>query len=124
VQENVGDRDQQLRWLLGSGLVVAALGPLGAREGRVRGLGALVGGALVLESAITRTCPVSAWLGIDTRERDRPASGSWTTTSEEEQRVRRAVEVAPIRRLIRPRASRRAASQTHPSSSSPWRGLG
>lgn len=70
MQENVGDRDQQLRWFLGSGLVIAALGPLGAREGRLRGLGALVGGALVIESAITRTCPVNAWLGIDTRELD------------------------------------------------------
>lgn len=71
MQENVGDRDRRLRWVLGSGLVVAALGPLGAREGRLRGLGALVSGALVLESAITRTCPINAWLGIDTRERDR-----------------------------------------------------
>lgn len=68
MQENVGDRDQQLRVLAGSALVIAALGPLGAREGRTRGLGAMVSGALLLESAITRTCPINAWLGIDTRE--------------------------------------------------------
>ncbi|MFA9430453.1 DUF2892 domain-containing protein [Egicoccus sp. AB-alg2] len=67
MQENVGDLDQRLRTAVGLGLVVGALGPFGARDGRGIGLAALVGGALALESAVTRTCPVNAWLGLDTR---------------------------------------------------------
>jgi hypothetical protein len=68
VKENVGDTDQRVRAVVGTALVGAAIGPLGARSGRLPGLAALVGGALVLESAITRTCPINEWLGIDTRE--------------------------------------------------------
>jgi len=68
VKENVGDTDQRVRSVVGTALVGAALGPLGARSGRLPGLVALVSGALLLESAVTRTCPLNEWLGIDTRE--------------------------------------------------------
>jgi hypothetical protein len=70
MQENVGDRDRRLRFVVGPTLLAAGLGPLGAREGRLGGLAALVAGALTLESAITRTCPVNAALGIDSRRFD------------------------------------------------------
>lgn len=68
MRENVGDRDQAARFVLGPALIALGLGPLGARQGRAAGLGALVLGALVVESAVTRTCPVNAALGLDTRE--------------------------------------------------------
>jgi hypothetical protein len=71
VQENVGDLDQRMRLVVGPALVLAALGPLGARRGRPVGLGALVAGALIVDSAISRTCPVNELLGIDTRAWDR-----------------------------------------------------
>ncbi|GGI06200.1 YgaP family membrane protein [Egicoccus halophilus] len=67
MRENVGDTDQRLRFVGGTALLAAALGPLGARRGQLAGLLALVSGALVLESAVTRTCPLNAALGIDTR---------------------------------------------------------
>ena len=68
MKENVGDADQRIRTVVGSALVLSAIGPLGARRGSTLGLSALVGGVLLLESAITRTCPINEWLGLDTRE--------------------------------------------------------
>jgi uncharacterized membrane protein len=70
VQENVGDRDQRLRFVVGPALVVAGLRPLGAGRGRILGIAAVVAGALTIESAVTRTCPVNAALGLDTRALD------------------------------------------------------
>jgi hypothetical protein len=67
VQENVGGVDLAIRSVVGPALMVAAFRPLGARNGRWAGLAALVSGALVTESAITRTCPLNALLRIDTR---------------------------------------------------------
>jgi hypothetical protein len=67
MKENVGGADQLLRTLVGPALIAAGLTRLGATGGRTLGLAALVGGALILESAITRTCPLNALLGLDTR---------------------------------------------------------
>jgi uncharacterized membrane protein len=67
MKENVGGADQLLRTVIGPALITAGLTRLGASTGRTAGLLALVGGALILESAITRTCPVNAALRIDTR---------------------------------------------------------
>jgi uncharacterized membrane protein len=67
MKENVGGADQLLRTIIGPALITAGLSRLGARSGSAAGLLALVGGALILESAITRTCPVNAALRIDTR---------------------------------------------------------
>ncbi|XYI02577.1 DUF2892 domain-containing protein [Sorangium sp. So ce1128] len=54
------------------GLGATALGGL---KGRPGGLVALVAGALIVESAITRVCPVNRLLGVDTRERELRATG-------------------------------------------------
>jgi uncharacterized membrane protein len=67
MKENVGGADQLLRTIIGPALITAGLSRFGARSGSTAGLLALVGGALILESAITRTCPVNAALQIDTR---------------------------------------------------------
>jgi hypothetical protein len=66
MKENVGPKDRVARSLLGPSLIVLALTRFGARRGRLAGLAALVGGALVLDSAITKTCPLNAAIGIET----------------------------------------------------------
>ena len=68
---NVGQIDQVIRGIVGPSLVAAALVRLGARQGQPMGLLALAGGALMIESAITRVCPLNAALGINTA---RPSS--------------------------------------------------
>lgn len=67
MRENVGNVDRIARSLLGPLLMLAAYTRLGAREGRLPGLIGFVAGALVIESAVTRVCPVNALLGLDTR---------------------------------------------------------
>jgi hypothetical protein len=66
MKENVGPADRTLRALLGPALILASVTRLGARRGRVAGLVALIAGVLVLDSAITRTCPVNAVIGVET----------------------------------------------------------
>jgi hypothetical protein len=66
MKENVGAADRTLRSVLGPAIILLAMTRLGARRGRTAGLAALVAGILVLESAITKTCPVNAALGVDT----------------------------------------------------------
>jgi hypothetical protein len=67
MQENVGTTDRVIRAVAGPALIVSAFSRFGAARGRTAGLAALVAGALIVESAITRVCPVSAMVGIDTR---------------------------------------------------------
>jgi len=69
MQENVGNADRSVRFILGPSLMGLGLTALGARQGRSAGLASIVTGALILESAITRVCPVNFLLGIDTREK-------------------------------------------------------
>jgi hypothetical protein len=69
MQVNVGRTDQLLRSLVGPALFLAGLGRLGGRQGQPLGLAAIIGGALVIESAMTRTCPLNAALGINTASR-------------------------------------------------------
>jgi hypothetical protein len=66
MQENVGTADRWLRVAVGSALVVGALGALRRGGGIVPGL-VLAGGAIVLETAVTRVCPLNAAFGLDTR---------------------------------------------------------
>jgi len=67
MKENVGRADRIVRSIIGPALMLLGYGPLGAYKGRGLGLLAVVGGALIVESAITRVCPVSNLLGVDTR---------------------------------------------------------
>ena len=67
MKENVGFFDRVVRSVLGAGLVT--IGATSLREAPVVGLVAAVAGALVLESAVTRVCPLNGALGIDTRSR-------------------------------------------------------
>jgi hypothetical protein len=67
MRENVGHVDRIVRTVVGSGLVALAFAPLRAHDGRLPGLLALVAGTMVLESALTRVCPLNHALGLDTR---------------------------------------------------------
>ena len=68
MQENVGRLDQTARSFLGTALISVAFMGLGVGRGRLPGIAALIAGTLLMESAITRTCPTNYLLGIDTRE--------------------------------------------------------
>jgi hypothetical protein len=66
VKENVGHADQIMRAIVGPLLLAVGYIWLGGRRGRPSGLVTMVAGALVTETAITRTCPLNELLGIDT----------------------------------------------------------
>jgi hypothetical protein len=67
MRENVGHVDRIVRTVVGTGLVALGFAPLRAHDGRLPGLFAVVAGALLLESAVTRVCPLNHALGLDTR---------------------------------------------------------
>jgi uncharacterized membrane protein len=67
MKENVGTTDRVVRSVLGPALLVLGYRRLGARRGRLAGLATMIAGTLVIESAVTRVCPLNAALGIDTR---------------------------------------------------------
>lgn len=67
MRENVGDTDRVIRAVAGPALVLAGLTRFGAARGRTTGLAVMIAGALIIESAITRVCPMNSILGIDTR---------------------------------------------------------
>jgi hypothetical protein len=67
MKENVGKLDRAIRSVAGPGLIFLGYSRLGGQEGRPVGLLAMLAGVGLIESAITRVCPMSALLGIDTR---------------------------------------------------------
>ena len=66
MKETVGGTELVVRSLAGPALLLAGLTGLGAREGKPGGLGALVWGAMVTETALTKTCSVNGLGGRDT----------------------------------------------------------
>jgi uncharacterized membrane protein len=69
MQENVGMRDRWIRGVVGSALVGGGLAAV-ARQRPLTAAALTALGAVLLETAITRVCPVSALLGVDTRRWD------------------------------------------------------
>ena len=67
MKENVGRTDQIARSIIGPALLAVGVTRWGGRRGELAGLAAMIAGALVIESAVTRTCPLNALLGVDTR---------------------------------------------------------
>lgn len=66
MRENVGGMDRTMRLALGPGLLALGYTALGGDRGRAPGLLAMIAGALVTETAITRVCPLNEVLGVDT----------------------------------------------------------
>ena len=69
MKENVGQKDQMIRSLIGPGLIILGYFFLKGKKGNLGGLTSMVAGTLISESAITKVCPVNEFLGIDTREK-------------------------------------------------------
>jgi hypothetical protein len=69
MKENVGDTDQLIRSIIGPSLFFSGYCALKGNQRQKSALAVMIGGALILESAITRTCPLNALLGIDTRRK-------------------------------------------------------
>jgi hypothetical protein len=97
MKENVGSIDRAVRSVLGPAMLVLGYTGLGGNKGKPLGLMTILAGCSLIESAITRVCPLSALFGIDTRStqekiRDRNLAlglgGSETITDE------RALQVA------------------------------
>ena len=69
MKENVGKKDRIMRSLVGPVLMVMGYTTLEGCKGKASGLATMIFGALVIESAITRVCPLNAAFGINTREK-------------------------------------------------------
>lgn len=67
MRENVGRIDRIARAIVAPGLVALGYTRLGGHRGELPGIAVMMVGALVLETAITRVCPLNALLGLDTR---------------------------------------------------------
>lgn len=71
MRENVGGADRAVRAVAGPALMALGYARWGGEQGRLPGLLAMLGGALVTETAITRVCPLNEALGVDTARRVR-----------------------------------------------------
>lgn len=71
MRENVGSWDRVLRSFLGPSLLLVGYSGLGGRRGRTGGLAAMIVGAVLTETAITRVCPLNYVLGVNTSDRGR-----------------------------------------------------
>ncbi len=67
MRENVGRKDRMARTVAGPALMALGYGWWGGNRGDLPGLVAIVAGTTLVESAITRVCPLNALFGIDTR---------------------------------------------------------
>ena len=65
-REIVGGADRTMRAIVGPAILLLGYTKLGGSDGAVPGLLAMLGGALITETAITRVCPVNEALGVDT----------------------------------------------------------
>ena len=69
MKENVGKKDRIARSFVGPVLMLMGYTSLKGCKGKTIGLASMIFGALIMESAITRVCPLNAAFGIDTREK-------------------------------------------------------
>jgi uncharacterized membrane protein len=67
MKENVGTADAIVRSIAGPALIALGYTKLRGRRGRTAGLMAMMGGAILTQTAVTRVCPLNDALGIDTR---------------------------------------------------------
>ena len=66
MNENVGKPDQVVRAVVGPLLLIIGYTLLGGRRGKPAGLAAMLAGAMTVQTAVTRTCPLNEYLGINT----------------------------------------------------------
>lgn len=68
MRENVGTKDRLLRSVVGPALMVSGYTKWGGKCGDTKGLVAMFAGFALIETAVTRVCPLNALLHLDTRE--------------------------------------------------------
>ena len=71
MRENVGGWDRATRAVAGPVLLALGYGRWGGSTGRLPGLLAMLGGAFITETAVTRVCPLNEALGVDSARRVR-----------------------------------------------------
>ena len=69
MRENVGGADRVARAVAGPALMALGFGRWGGNSGSALGLLAMLSGALIAETAITRVCPLNEALGVDSARR-------------------------------------------------------
>lgn len=69
MQENVGSIDRWIRLGVGAGLLVTGASAVGRQ--RIKSAALIALGTALIETSITRVCPMNAALGLDTRRYDR-----------------------------------------------------
>lgn len=74
MKENVGKKDRLIRSVAGPVLMGLGYLALGGDKGKGPGLAAMGIGLLISESALTKVCPMNAFLGLDTRKKHSPIS--------------------------------------------------
>lgn len=67
MKENVGSTDRVVRSVLGPAMVLLGYARLGGDAGKPLGLLTMLAGIGIIESAITRVCPLNEALRIDSR---------------------------------------------------------
>ncbi len=68
MKENVGTTDRIIRSIAGPALFVTGYTKWGGNKGKTGGLVAMFLGFALIETAITRVCPLNELVGLDTRE--------------------------------------------------------
>ncbi len=69
MRENVGGADRVVRAVAGPALLALGYTRLGGSDGELPGLLAMLAGALITETAVTRVCPLNELLGVDSARR-------------------------------------------------------
>ena len=69
MRENVGGADRTMRVVAGPALMVLGYAAWGGSRGELLGLLAMLSGALITKTAITRVCPLNELAGVDTARR-------------------------------------------------------
>lgn len=67
MKENVGKEDQIVRTIVGISLLPLGYKKWGGENGNLIGIGVMMFGVLLLESAVTKVCPLNKALGVNTK---------------------------------------------------------
>lgn len=72
MKENVGKKDRIIRTIIGTALLPLGYKKWGGENGNILGISVMMFGALLLESVITRVCPINNALGVNTKRERGP----------------------------------------------------
>lgn len=96
MKENVGKTDQVMRSVLGPMLIAAGYSRLARGGSTFLGSLGIMAGTALLESAITRVCPLNELMGVDTRDPLSAAQDRAATLEESRLPVEREASVGML----------------------------